>query len=70
MSTALLKIYLQLVCCSHYIFLTFIGLQYIIFPGFCSIFESTVHQRKGGIHAIYRSVMETFGWYRLTGFLH
>lgn len=28
------------------------------------------HQRKGGIHAIYRIFMETFGWYRLTGLLH
>jgi hypothetical protein len=26
-----------------------------------STFVPTVHQRKGGIHAIYRSVMETFG---------
>ena len=28
------------------------------------------HQRKGGIHDIYRIFMETFGWYRLTGLLH
>jgi hypothetical protein len=27
-------------------------------------------KEKGGIHAIYRLFMETFGWYRLTGFLH
>jgi hypothetical protein len=26
------------------------------------------HQRKGGIHAIYRIFVETFGWFRLTGF--
>jgi hypothetical protein len=29
----------------------------------------TIEQKKGGIHAIYRSIMETFGWYRLTGFI-
>ena len=29
-----------------------------------------VHQRKGGIHDIYRIFMGTFGWYRLTGLLH
>ena len=34
----------------------------------CSIFM--LHQMKGGIHAIYRIFMETFGWYRLTGLLH
>lgn len=28
------------------------------------------HQKKGGIHAIYRFIMEAFGWYRLTGLLH
>ena len=27
----------------------------------------TFHQRKGGIHEIYRSFMDTFGWYRLAG---
>jgi hypothetical protein len=27
----------------------------------------TIHQRKGGIHEIYRSFMDTFGWYRLAG---
>ena len=27
----------------------------------------TVHQKKGGIHEIYRSFMDTFGWYRLAG---
>ena len=26
-----------------------------------------IHQRKGGIHEIYRSFMDTFGWYRLAG---
>ncbi len=26
-----------------------------------------VHQRKGGIHAIYRSIMDAFGYYRVTG---
>jgi len=29
-----------------------------------------IHQRKGGIHEIYRIFMGTFGWYRLTGLLH
>lgn len=43
--------------------------MHVLLPGvrcrFLRIF--TFHQRKGGIHEIYRSFMDTFGWYRLTG---
>jgi hypothetical protein len=26
-----------------------------------------VHQKKGGIHAIYRQIMDAFGYFRVTG---
>ena len=28
-----------------------------------------VHQKKGGIHAIYREIIEAFGYYRVAGLL-
>ena len=30
-------------------------------------FNFIIHQRKGGIHAIDRSIMDAFGYYRVTG---
>jgi hypothetical protein len=28
------------------------------------------HQKKGGIHDIYRYIMEAFGYFRVTGLVH
>jgi len=38
--------------------------------GFChfKLYSNfNIHQRKGGIHDIYRSFMEAFGYFRVTG---
>ena len=41
-----------------------------LFVGIIFFISLLLTKEKGGIHAIYRSIMETFGYYRVTGFLH
>jgi hypothetical protein len=43
------------------LFITILTICVIIYRNF------SIHQRKGGIHAIYRSIMDAFGYYRVTG---
>jgi hypothetical protein len=64
-----MRLLLFFACVSAYSF--FITKRYKK-DGFSFIFclNFMPHQKKGGIHDIFRIFMETFGWFRLTGLLH